>query len=144
MTADEVLASAAEQEAHVHELARRLVAAFGAGDLRTYFACFADDASFAFHTSPEVLTSAQAYREAWEEWVRTDGFTVLQCHTSEQHWQVWENAAVLVHRVATTVRAAGTVSTLDERETIVFQRRTQGWRAVHEHLSVHPSAAQGC
>ncbi|GAA0312310.1 nuclear transport factor 2 family protein [Kineococcus aurantiacus] len=138
MAGDEVPSTASRRDEDVRELAHRLVAAFGAGDLETYFACFADDATFAFPTHPEVLTSLQAHRR--QRWEHEDAFTVLGCATSEAHWQVWSDAAVLVHRVATTVRAAGSESALDERGTIVFHRRAQGWRAVHEHLFVHPGA----
>ena len=44
---------------------------------------------------------------------------------------------MFTHRVATRVRLATDEpeESLDERETIVFTREADGWRAVHEHLS---------
>ncbi|NIZ90140.1 YybH family protein [Kineococcus rubinsiae] len=120
--------------------AERLVAAFATGDLDAYFASFAPDATFVFHSTAEVLTSVAAYRALWARWVAEDGFTVLACTSSEQHWQEEGGSAVLVHRVATTTRAGGVVSSTDERESIVFTRREGRWLAVHEHLSEHPAA----
>lgn len=118
--------------------AARLVDAFATGDLDGYFACFAPDATFVFHGTPEVLTSVRAYRDLWARWVAEDGFAVLACTSSEQHWQREGDTAVLVHRVATTARAGGVTAGTDERESIVFARRDGRWLAVHEHLSPHP------
>jgi len=87
--------------------AGRLVGAFAAGDLDAYFGAFAPDASFVFHGTAEVLTSVAAYRDLWARWVAEDGFAVLSCTSTEQHWRQDGDAAVLVHRVATTARAGG-------------------------------------
>jgi ketosteroid isomerase-like protein len=115
------------------------VQAFASGDLEAYFDCFAEDAVFVFHTTDRVLTSTAQYRELWQQWVSESGFAIETCHTSEQIWQVWEGAAVLAHRVATTSTADGEQSHSDERETIVFAPREGRWLAVHEHLSLHPA-----
>jgi len=127
-------------DADLAAAAQHLVEAFATGDLDAYFGSFAPDATFVFHTTAEVLTSAQAYRDLWARWVAEDGFAVLACTTSEQQWQQEGDAAVLVHRVATTARAGGAEASTDERESIVFARRDGRWLAVHEHLSLHPAA----
>jgi ketosteroid isomerase-like protein len=130
---EEVLAAAAE-----------LVRAFGSGDVDGYFGCFAEDATFVFHSTPEVLESRAAYREEWASWERADGFRVLGCTSSEQRVQDLGEVAVFTHRVRTRVHAAGEEAELHERETIVFRRDGDGrWLAVHEHLSPDPAAAAG-
>jgi uncharacterized protein (TIGR02246 family) len=128
---EEVLAAAAQ-----------LVRAFGSGDVDGYFGCFAEDATFVFHSTPEVLESRVAYREEWASWERADGFRVLECRSSEQRVQDLGDVAVFTHRVRTRVHAAGEEAELHERETIVFRRTGDGrWLAVHEHLSPDPAAA---
>jgi uncharacterized protein (TIGR02246 family) len=122
--------------------ADRLVRAFAAGDLDAYFGSFADDAVFVFHATDRVLESTAQYRELWQEWVRESGFAVVSCRTGEQHWQVWEGAAVLVHRVATVSTSDGEELASDERESIVFALRDGRWLAVHEHLSLHPASGR--
>jgi hypothetical protein len=42
---------------------------------------------------------------------------------------------VFTHEVESSVEFAGEVSTVHERETIVFVLKGGHWRAVHEHLS---------
>jgi hypothetical protein len=42
---------------------------------------------------------------------------------------------VFTHEVESSVEFAGEVSTVHERETIVFVRNEGRWHAVHEHLS---------
>jgi len=130
---EEVLAAAAE-----------LVRTFGSGDVEGYFGCFAEDATFVFHSTPQVLESRAAYREEWASWERADGFRVLACTSSEQRVQDLGDVAVFTHRVRTRVHAAGEESELHERETIVFRRTGDGrWLGVHEHLSPEPAAAAG-
>jgi ketosteroid isomerase-like protein len=75
----------------------------------------------------------------WDGW-ETDGFHVLSCRSSDQHVEVLgDDTAVFTHRVHTAVRTGEVEETLDERETIVFRRETNGrWLAVHEHLSPAP------
>ena len=126
-------------EAEVRRAAEVLVAAFGGGDLDTYFGCFADDATFLFHTTDRLLTSTDEYRREWARWAAEDGFRVLGCTTSDTVVQLLGTTAVLTHRVRTTVATHEGRSVLDERETIVFTRQDDGrWRAVHEHLSPAP------
>ena len=123
----------------VRRAAAALVSAFGSGDLDGYFACFADDATFLFHTTDRLLTSTEDYRREWARWMSEDGFRVLDCATEDTVVQMLEDTAVLTHRVRTTVATHEGESVLHERETIVFARRDDGrWLAVHEHLSPAP------
>ena len=126
----------------VRRAAAALVAAFGRGDLDAYFACFAPDASFLFPTTAGLLPSTEAYRREWARWEAEDGFRVLACTTSGTDVRVHGDAAVLTHRVRTTVASGGATSVLHERETIVFSRQDDGrWLAVHEHLSPDPAGS---
>ena len=127
-------------EAEVRSAAEALVAAFGHGDLDAYFGSFADDATFLFHTTDRRLTSTEEYRREWAQWVAEDGFAVLDCLSEDRLIQVFGDAAVLTHRVRTTVSTNEGESVLRERETIVFAKRDGRWVAVHEHLSPDPSA----
>jgi ketosteroid isomerase-like protein len=116
--------------------AERLVAAFGAGRVGDYFACFAPDATFVFYTTPERLESREAYRALWSRWESEDGFRVLDCRSSNPLMTpLGEDVAVFVHDVETLVATNAGEETLAERETIVFARRDGDWLAVHEHLS---------
>ena len=125
----------------VRRAAEALVSAFGSGDLDAYFGCFADDATFLFHTTDRLLTSTEAYRREWARWAAEDGFRVLDCTTTDSVVQVLGETAVLTHRVRTTVATDEGESVLHERETIVFARQDDGrWLAVHEHLSPAPGA----
>ena len=120
----------------VRRAAQTLVAAFGRGDLDAYFACFAADATFLFHSTDELLPSTADYRAEWARREDDQDFGVLDCTTSDTDVRLHGNTAVLTHRVRTTVRASGATSVLHERETIVFRRQDDGrWLAVHEHLS---------
>jgi ketosteroid isomerase-like protein len=129
------VSSAAHDE--VLDAGRALVAAFGSHDVASYFASFADDASFLFHNTDEVITSRSRYEEIWRKWER-DGFKVLGCRSLDQRVQILSpDTAVFTHRVRT--RLAGEAAELSERETIVFRRDSSGtWLGVHEHLSVDP------
>jgi len=125
----------------VRRAAEALVSAFGSGDLDAYFGCFADDATFLFHTTDRLLTSTEAYRREWARWAAEDGFRVLDCTTTDSVVQVLGETAVVTHRVRTTVATDEGESVLHERETIVFARQDDGrWLAVHEHLSPAPGA----
>lgn len=116
--------------------AERLVAAFGAGRVEDYFACFAPDATFVFYTTEERLESRDAYRALWRRWESDDGFRVVACESSNALIvPLGDDTAVFVHDVATTVATHGGEESLAERETIVFARRDGTWLAVHEHLS---------
>jgi uncharacterized protein (TIGR02246 family) len=128
-------------EADVRRAAGTLVSAFGRGDLDGYFACFADDATFLFHTTDRLLRSTEEYRREWASWVAEDDFRVVDCSTADTVVQVLGDVAVLTHRVRTTVATSEGEAVLSERETIVFARRPDGrWLAVHEHLSPAPGA----
>jgi ketosteroid isomerase-like protein len=119
--------------------AGQLVAAFAEGRVDEYFACFAGDATFVFHTTPERLESREAYRLLWRRWEAEDGFRVLSCASSNQLvTALGEDVAVFVHDVATRVTTSAGEEDLRERETIVFARREGRWLAVHEHLSSAP------
>ena len=125
-------------EQQVLEAAHALVEAFARHDAAAYFAAFRPDATFCFHTHPEVLGSRAEYEELWRSW-EADGFRVLGCVSREQRVQSLGDVAVFVHRVATRIRTGETEESLDERETIVFARGDTGWLAVHEHLSPVPA-----
>lgn len=119
--------------------ARHLLEAFGAHRRDEYFACFAPDATFIFHTTPRVLGSRADFEAEWDRWEREDGFTVLECTSRDQHVQMAGDVAIFTHRCATRVRSNGEELTSDERETIVFRRDADGqWLAIHEHLSPAP------
>jgi ketosteroid isomerase-like protein len=120
----------------VSQAAEALVAAFSEGRVDDYFACFAEDATFVFHTTAERLESREAYRSLWRSWEAEDGFRVVSCASSNPLvMELGDDAAVFVHDVATRVATSGGEEDLRERETIVFARRDGGWLAVHEHLS---------
>jgi uncharacterized protein (TIGR02246 family) len=126
-------------DAEVRRAADVLVTAFASGDLETYFGCFADDATFLFHTTDRLLTSTDEYRREWAQWVADDGFRVVGCTSTDARIQVLGETAVLTHRVRTTVATNEGEAQLHERETIVFARQPDGrWLAVHEHLSPAP------
>jgi ketosteroid isomerase-like protein len=123
----------------VSAAAERLVTAFAEGRLEDYFACFAADATFVFHTTPDRLESRDAYRRLWREWEQEDDFRVVSCTSSNPLvTPLGEEVAVFVHDVATTVSTSAGVESLRERETIVFARREGEWVGVHEHLSPVP------
>jgi ketosteroid isomerase-like protein len=129
----------AEQE--VRRAANLLVTAFGTGDLDAYFDCFAEGATFLFHTTDRLLTSTAEYRREWARWAEEDGFRVVACATTDTVVQVLGNTAVLTHRVRTTVATHTGEDVQRERETIVFARQGDGrWLGVHEHLSPDPGA----
>jgi uncharacterized protein (TIGR02246 family) len=124
-------------ESQVRLAAAELVAAFGAHDTERYFAAFAEDATFLFHTAAAPFRSRAEYEAAWTSW-EADGFHVLGCVTTDTQVQVLgADAAVLTHHVRT--RLTGEETEQRERETIVFRREPDGrWLGVHEHLSPEP------
>ena len=126
-------------DVEVRAAAAALVAAFGTHDVDGYFGAFAPDATFLFHTTPRLLESRAAYEAEWRAW-EEDGFRVLACESWSQEVQVLTaDVAVFTHRVRTRVRTAERDQDLAERETIVFQRQSDGrWLGVHEHLSAEP------
>jgi ketosteroid isomerase-like protein len=130
MTREEVLAAA-----------NALVDAFGAHDTDRYFACFADDATLLFYTTPQLLPSLSAFKDEFASWERDLGYHVLNCVSTDQHVQLLrDDVAVFTHSVLTNVTLEGAQTEQRERETIVFRRQPDGrWLAVHEHLSPAPS-----
>jgi len=123
-------------EAEVLEVAAELVASFGAHDVEAYFAAFASDATFIFHSTPEILYSRAAYEQLWQTWESRDGFRVLGCRSTEPRVAVHGDTAIFTHRVVTRLAFGPDETTTNERETIVFRRQQdRSWLAIHEHLS---------
>lgn len=126
---DEVLAAAAA-----------IVDDFGHHRTEEYFAGFAPDATFVFYTHTARLDSRADYEALWASWETSDGFRVHGCRSRAQNVQViGDLAAVFTHYVESDVEFGGEVSTIRERETIVFERRNGSWLAIHEHLSPETS-----
>lgn len=123
--------------ADVGAAADALLAAFSTHDRDAYFAAFAPEATFVFHTTPRVLGSRAEYEAEWASW-EGDGFHVEGCEAFDRRIDLMTpDVAVLIHRVRT--RLAGVDETQRERETILFRRGESGaWLAVHEHLSPDP------
>ncbi len=122
---DDVLAAAA-----------KIVDDFGNHRTAAYFSGFADDATFMFYTHTERLNSRADYEALWASWEKDDGFRVHGCRSRDQLVQVLgDSSAVFTHYVESDVEFGGEVSTITERETIVFERQNGAWIAVHEHLS---------
>ena len=127
---DQVLAAAA-----------KIVADFGSHDVAAYFAGFTADSSFMFYTHTERLNNRAAYEQLWAKWESEDGFKVHGCKSTDQLVQLLGNdAAVFSHLVESQIEFAGEVSTVHERETIVFALVDAEWLAVHEHLSRNVTA----
>ena len=125
MSTDKVLAAAA-----------KIVDDFGNHRTADYFAGFTADATFMFYTHTERLDSRAAYEVLWAKWESEDGFKVHGCRSSNQLVQlIGQDAAVFTHLVSSDIEFAGEVSTVEERETIVFAKVGGHWLAVHEHLS---------
>ncbi len=127
---DEVLAAAA-----------KIVDDFGNHRTVDYFSGFAATATFMFYTHTERLNSRAEYEALWASWEQDDGFRVHGCRSRDQRIQIMgDSAAVFTHYVESDIEFGGEVSTITERETIVFERHNTSWVAVHEHLS--PDNAQ--
>jgi ketosteroid isomerase-like protein len=132
------LAEPSADETAVRRAAEELVAAFGAHDTAGYFARFAPEATYVFHTTPDRLPDRASYERLWEQWEREDGFRVHGCSSSAADVRLHGGVGIFVHDVATDLELGGARSIVRERETIVFERRGAGWLAVHEHLSPRP------
>ncbi len=116
--------------------AAKIVDDFGHHRTADYFAGFAAEATFLFYTHTERLDSRAAYESLWAKWESEDGFKVHSCRSSHQKVQlIGEDAAVFTHLVSSDIEFGGEVSTIEERETIVFAKYGEHWLAVHEHLS---------
>ncbi|MFK4730553.1 nuclear transport factor 2 family protein [Agromyces mediolanus] len=111
-----------------------IIDAFAATDGERYFAGFAPDASFLFHTEAARLDDRAAYEALWQGWV-AGGWRVLECRSSGRLVQTFPGGAVFSHDVATRVDTGEGEDAYRERETIVFRVDAEGLLAVHEHLS---------
>jgi hypothetical protein len=132
------------KEALVQEVlnaAAKIVADFGAHRTGDYFSGFDANATFMFYTHTERLNSRAEYETLWAKWESEDGFKVHGCRSTNQRVQLLgERAAVFTHLVSSDIEFGGEVSTIAERETIVFEYVHDRWVAVHEHLSPETAA----
>jgi hypothetical protein len=128
-----------DRSTEVLDVASELVHSFGAGDVASYFSYFDPSASFIFYTTPGRLESRAAYEAEWRTWERDSSFRVLSCESANQRVQMFGDVAIFSHDVSTVVSTTAGEESMSERETIVFQRSSDGWTAVHEHLSPNPS-----
>jgi uncharacterized protein (TIGR02246 family) len=128
-------------ESEVSAAAAHLVDAFARTDTDAYFGCFAEDATFVFHTEGQRLESRRAYEELWVGWI-ADGWRVASCVSTDQRVQVFGETAVFTHAVTTETSVGAGIDRTSERETIVFVRdsATGGLVAIHEHLSPAPQS----
>ena len=131
----------------VLDAAAKIVADFGAHKTTEYFAGFAPSATFMFYTHTERLNSRAEYETLWAQWETQDGFKVHGCKSSNQKVQLISegspagpSGAVFSHLVESQIEFGGEVSTIHERETIVFEKTPTGWIAIHEHLSPETSS----
>ena len=123
-------------EKAVLEAATKIISDFGSHHTSDYFLGFAESATFIFHTHSERLNSRAEYETLWAKWETEDGFKVHGCKSTNQLVQLLgEDAAVFSHLVESEIEFAGDVSSVRERETIVFELVKGSWLAVHEHLS---------
>lgn len=123
------------ETAEVLAAADAIIDDFGHHRTEAYFAGFADDATFVFHTAERRLESRADYERLWALWELEDGFRVHGCTSSDRRVQLLGDTAVFTHSVHSAVELGGETTEVDERETIVFARRDGRWVAVHEHLS---------
>lgn len=123
--------------AAVEVAADAIIDAFAATDGERYFAGFASDASFVFHTEPARLDDRAAYERLWSGWVE-GGWRVASCASSDRLVQVYPGGAVFTHSVDTSVTSPDGPTSYRERESIVFVQRGDRLVAVHEHLSPMP------
>lgn len=120
--------------------ASAIVDAFARTDTDAYFAGFAPEATFVFHTEPARLNNRAEYERLWAGWL-AEGWRVTSCLSADQHVQSFPGGAVFTHSVATSVETPDGPESYRERETIVFTTQDGGLVAVHEHLSPLPDAA---
>ena len=121
--------------------ADRLVDAFSSHDRERYFAAFAPEATFIFHNLDRVLKNRAEYEAEWQLWESRDGFRVKGCRSSGRNVQIAGTTAIFTHSVETELAFNGEPVQAKERETIVFERQSDGaWLAIHEHLSQMPQA----
>lgn len=123
------------QAAEALAAADAIIDDFGHHRREAYFAGFAPEATFMFHTVPERLETRAAYEELWRDWEQTNGFRVRGCTSANRRLQVFGTVAVFSHDVTTVLESDGARETQHERETIVLENRGGRWLGVHEHLS---------
>lgn len=122
--------------------ADRIIDAFGHHRTADYFAGFAPEATFIFYTADARLESRADYERLWSSWEAENGFTVRSCVSANRRVTlIGQDAALFLHDVETVVTMDGETSTVHESETIVFERRSGWWIAIHEHLSPGATAA---
>jgi ketosteroid isomerase-like protein len=124
-------------ERDVLTAASAIVDAYAATDAERYFALFAPEATFIFHTEPARIEDRAAYERLWREWVAA-GWSVASCVSSEQRVQLFPGGAVFTHSVGTSVDTIDGRESYRERETIVFRLEADTLVAIHEHLSPEP------
>lgn len=125
-----------KQLSSIDQFADSLIEAFGSNRVREYFDHFSPDATFIFYSNESILYSRQEYINLWDEWVRDGNFAVVSCIAENRRVQmIGDSTAILFHEVTTVVRVDGVQEKLRERESIIFHKESNGWRAVHEHLS---------
>jgi ketosteroid isomerase-like protein len=139
-TSNETLTTLPEAQSLIEVVAAAdaIVAAFGRHDPKAYFALFAPEATFVFHTSPRRLDSRAEYEAEWAKWEREDGFRVRSCRSTDQKAQLFGDVAVFSHSTRTEMSTKQGDDVMLERETIIFHRREGRWVAVHEHVSLDP------
>jgi ketosteroid isomerase-like protein len=125
--------------ARVLTAADDLIGAFAATDTAAYFAWFTPDATFLFHTEPQLLADRAAYEQLWASWL-ADGWRVVSCQSTDQTVQIYGDTAVYTHTIDTVTSVGEEHTATRERETIVFVVDGDRIIAVHEHLSSAPSA----
>jgi len=123
-------------EQQILDSAAKIVADFGAHRTAEYFSGFHESATFMFYTHSERLNSRSEYETLWTKWETEDGFKVHGCKSTNQLVQlIGSDGAVFSHLVESSIEFGGEISTIHERETIVFQLIDGQWLAIHEHLS---------
>ena len=122
-------------EADVLAAADSIINDFGHHRTAEYFAGFAPEASFMFHTAERRLDSRADYEALWSSWEADDGFRVHSCESSDRRVQLFGDVAIFTHSVKSQIEFGGVIDEVNERETIVFQKNDGGWLAIHEHLS---------
>ena len=122
----------------VEAAASAIVDAFAATDGDRYFAGFAPDATFVFHTEPARLDDRAAYERLWARVGRERLARRPRAPRATAACRSFPGGAVFTHTVDTSVETADGPESYRERETIVFAGDDDDLVAVHEHLSPLP------
>jgi ketosteroid isomerase-like protein len=128
--------NAAAAEGAVRDTITRLVDAYGANDLDTYFSFFADDMTVWWNADGRYdrPTPKAAYVKSWPEFVKKTGGHE-SCHTTDLRIQVGPSgdAAVASYALTCLFKTAPSGSSREEtyEMTSVLFRRTPGWQVVH-------------